>query len=133
MSRQPYVRPMPKASWYLANARYRRYMFREVTCVLVAVYSALLIWAVAALASGSADRWNAFLDSQQNTAMVVFHAVALVYYLVYMTFDWFKLAPKAMALQMGENKVPDSGIIIGHYAAWIVVTLFIFWLAGVFK
>jgi len=123
---------MPKASWYLGNARYRRYMLREVTCLLVAVYCALLIWALAALASGSADRWDAFLASQQNTAMIVFHTVALVYYLVYMTFDWFKLAPKAMPVQLGENKLPGSAIVIGHYAAWIVVTLFIFWFTGVF-
>ena len=132
MSRQPYVRPMPKASWYMANARYRRYMLREVTCLLVAIYSALLIWALAALASGSADRWDAFLASQQNTAMVVFHVVALVYYLVYMTFDWFKLAPKAMAIRMGENKLPDRAIVAGHYLAWLVATLFVFWLAGIF-
>ena len=132
MSRQPYVRPMPKASWYLANARYRRYMLREVTCLLVGVYCALLIWALAALATGSPDRWNAFLASQQNTAMVVFHAAALIYYLVYMTFDWFKLAPKAMPVQLGENKLPDRVIVIGHYAAWLLATLFVFWLAGVF-
>ena len=35
MSRQPYVRPLPRASWYFGNARYRRYMLREVTCLLV--------------------------------------------------------------------------------------------------
>ena len=132
MSRQPYVRAMPKASWYLASARYRRYMLREVTCLLVAVYCALLIWGLAALSSGSPERWAAFLGAQQNAAMIVFHAIALLYYLVYMTFDWFKLAPKAMPVQLGEKKLPGGTIVIGHYAAWIVVTLFVFWLAGVF-
>lgn len=131
MSRQPFVRPLPKASWYLGNARYRRYMLREVTCLLVGFYCFLMIWALAALAGGSADRWEDFLASQQNPAMIVVHAVALVYYLVYMTFDWFKLAPKAMPAQFGEKKLPDRAIVIGHYAAWVAVTLFIFWLAGV--
>ena len=131
MSRQPYVRPMPKASWYMANARYRRYMLREVTCLLVGLYCALLIWALAALSSGSPERWAAFLAAQQNTAWGVFHAVALVYFLIYMTFDWFKLAPKAMPVQLGENKLPGGVIVIGHYVAWIVVTLVVFWLAGV--
>jgi fumarate reductase subunit C len=131
MSRQPYIRPMPKASWYLHSARYRRYMLREVTCLLVGFYCVLLILALAALASGSADRWNAFLQSQQNAAMIAFHAVALIYYLVYMTFDWFKLAPKAMPVQLGEKKLPGSVIVIGHYAAWVVVTLLVFWLTGV--
>ena len=131
MSRQPYVRPMPKASWYLASPRYRRYMLREVTCLLVGFYCALLIWALAALSSGSPERWGAFLAAQQNSGWIVFHAVALVYYLVYMTFDWFKLAPKAMPLQLGEKKVPDGAIVLAHYAAWAVVTLVVFWLAGV--
>jgi fumarate reductase subunit C len=132
MSRQPYIRPLPKTSWYLNNARYRRYMLREVTCLLVGFYSFLAIWALAALSRGSADHWNAFLQTQQNTGMIVFHAVALIYYLIYMTFDWFKLAPKAMAIQLGENKLSDRTIIFGHYAAWFAVTLFVFWLVGVF-
>jgi len=131
MSRQPFVRPLPKASWYFGNARYRRYMLREVTCLLVGFYCFLMLWALAALAGGSAERWDAFLASQQNTAMLVVHAAALVYYLVYMTFDWFKLAPKAMPFQLGEKKLPDRIIVIAHYAAWAIVTLSIFWLAGV--
>jgi fumarate reductase subunit C len=131
MSRRPFVRPLPKASWYLRNARYRRYMLREVTCLLVGFYCFLLIWALAALAGDSAERWEAFLASQQNTAMLIVHAAALVYYLVYMTFDWFKLAPKAMPVQLGEKKLPDRAIVIGHYAAWAIVTLSIFRLTGV--
>lgn len=131
MSRRPYVRPMPKASWYLQSARYRRYMLREVTCLLVAFYCALLIWALAALSDGSPERWDAFLQAQQNTGMVVVHAIALIYYLVYMTFDWFKLAPKPMPIQLGEKKVPEAVIVLAHYVVWILFTLLVLWLAGV--
>ena len=130
MSRQPYVRPISKTTWYMRNGRYKRYMLREVTCLLVGFYSFLMIWAVAALAGGP-DQWNAFLESQQNLLMVIVHAVSLIYFLIYMTFDWFKLAPKAMPVQLGEKRLPDSAIVIGHYAAWVVVSLFVFWLAGV--
>jgi len=130
MSRQPYVRPISKTTWYMRNGRYKRYMLREVTCLLVGFYSFLMIWALAALAAGP-ERWNSFLESQQNTLMVIVHAVALIYFLIYMTFDWFKLAPKAMPVQLGEKRLPDSFIVIGHYAAWAVVSLFVFWLAGV--
>ena len=132
MSRQPYIRPVSKTTWYMRNGRYKRYMLREVTCLLVGFYCFLIIWALAVLASGSPDRWNAFLESQQNTAMVVLHTVALLFYLVYMTFDWFKLAPKAMPVQLGETRVPALYIVIGHYVAWLVVSAFIFWLAGAF-
>jgi fumarate reductase subunit C len=115
----------------MRNGRYRKYMLREVTCLLVGVYCFLAIWALATLAGGSADSWNAFLASQQNTPMVVFHAFALVFFLVYQAFDWFKLAPKAMPLQLGEKKLPDRYIIIAHYVAWALISLFVFWLAGV--
>jgi fumarate reductase subunit C len=131
MSRQPYVRPVSPTTWYMRNGRYKRYMLREVTCLLVGFYCILAIWGLAALATGSPDRWNAFLASQQNMAMIAFHALALIFYLVFMTFDWFKLAPKAMPVQLGEKKLPDLYIVIGHYLAWIVVTLIVFWLAGV--
>lgn len=130
MSRQPYVRPVSRTTWYLRNSRYKRYILREVTCLLVGLYCFLAIWALAALAAGETS-WNAFLASQQNPLMIGVHAVALVYYLVYMTFDWFQLAPKAMPLQLGEKKVSAATIVAGHYAAWAVVSLLVFWLTGV--
>ena len=130
MNHQPYVRPVSKTTWYMRNGRYKRYMLREVTCLLVGFYCLLFLWALAALAAGP-ERWNGFLESQQNLLMVIVHAIALIYYLVYMTFDWFKLAPKAMPVQLGEKKLPDRVIVIGHYVAWAAVSLFVFWLAGV--
>jgi fumarate reductase subunit C len=106
-------------------------MLREVTCLLVGIYSFLLIWGLAALASNTAMAWNTFLEAQQNPLAVAFHALALVYFLIYQTFAWFTLAPKAMPLQIGEYRLPDRIIVIGHYVAWLVVTALIFWLTGV--
>jgi len=132
MSRNPYVRPVSKTTWYMRNGRYRKYMLREVTCLLVGFYSFFAICALAILAGGSETAWNSFLASQQNGFWVSFHAAALIYYLVFMTFDWFKLAPKALPLQLGEQKAPDWVIVVAHYVAWVAVTLVVFGLAGVF-
>jgi len=132
MSRQPYVRPMSKTTWYMRNGRYKVYMLREMTSFLVVFYSALTIIALVALATDTPDRWNAFLDSQQSTTMMVFHGLALLYFLFFQTFPWFKLAPKAMPVYMGEKKLADHYIIIGHYVVWAVLSVFIFWLAGAF-
>ena len=131
MSRNPYVRPISTTTWYMRNGRYKVYVLRELTSFLVVFYSFLTILALAALAADSPDRWNAFLASQQSTAMIIFHGLALLYFLFFQTFPWFKLAPKAMPVQLGEKKLPDSYIIIGHYVAWVVISAFIFWLAGV--
>jgi fumarate reductase subunit C len=115
----------------MRHGRYRKYMLREVTCLLVGVYCFLTIWALAVLSTGSAERWDAFLAAQQSTPAVVFHAAALLFFLVYQTFDWFKLAPKAMPVWLGENKLPDIAIVLAHYAAWVVATGLVFWLTGV--
>ena len=130
MSRNPYVRPISTTTWYMRNGRYKVYVMRELTSFLVMFYSFLTLFGLAALAA-SPERWDAFLASQQGTGMAVFHALALVYFLFYQTFPWFKLAPKAMPIQLGEKKLPDSFIIIAHYVAWAVISIFIFWLAGV--
>ena len=130
MSRQPYVRPFSKTTWYMRNGRYKVYMLREMTCLLVGFYTFLSIFGLAALAAGS-DQWNQFLATQQNPAMVIFHAIALLYFMFYQTFTWFKLAPKAMPVQLGEKKIPGGIIVIGHYVAWLVLSAVMFWLAGV--
>ena len=130
MSRNPYVRPISTTTWYMRNGRYKVYVMRELTSFLVMFYSFLTLFGLAALAA-SPERWDAFLASQQGTGMAVFHALALVYFLFYQTFPWFKLAPKAMPVQLGEKKLPDSFIIIAHYVAWAVISIFIFWLVGV--
>lgn len=131
MSRNPYVRPMSKTTWYMRNSRYKVYVLRELTSLLVGFYSFLTIFALAALSADSPERWNAFVASQQSTAMAVFHGLALLYFLFYQTFPWFKLAPKAMPVQIGEKKLPGSYIVIGHYVAWVIASAIIFWLAGV--
>jgi fumarate reductase subunit C len=122
---------MSKTTWYMRNSRYKVYVMRELTSFLVAFYTFLTIFALSALSSHSAEVWNDFLASQQSTGMAVFHSLALLYFLFYQTFPWFKLAPKAMPIQVGEKKLPDLFIIVGHYVAWVVLSAFIFWLAGV--
>ena len=131
MSRQPYIRPLSKTTWYMRHGRYKIYMLRELTSLLVGFYTFLTIFALAAMASNSEPLWNEFLLSQQNSAMLVFHAIALLYFLFYQTCPWFKLAPKAMPVQLGEKFLPGYFIVLGHYAAWLVVSATIFWLAGV--
>jgi fumarate reductase subunit C len=131
MSRNPYVRPVSKTTWYMRSGRYKKYMLREVTCLLVGFYSFFTICALGILAGGSAEAWESFLAAQQNGFWIAFHAIALIFFLVYMTFDWFKLAPKAMPVQLGEQKLPDLYIILAHYVAWVAVTAVVFWLAGV--
>ena len=131
MNRRPYVRPVSKTTWYMRHGRYRRYMFRELTCVLVAVYCLLILTALVALMADTPDRWQAFLAGQQHTGWLIFHVLSLLFFTVYQTIDWFKLAPKAMPLQLGGWSVPPGFIIAVHYLGWFIASAVVLWLTGV--
>ena len=55
-ARKPYVRPVPKTSWFLGHARYKSYMLHEVSSLFVGLYMALLIYGLFKLGSGP-DAW----------------------------------------------------------------------------
>lgn len=132
MSRRPYVRPVSKTTWYMKHPRYRGYMLREITCFLVAFYCVLVLVALAAALDPDPARWAQFMAGQQHPAWLVFHAFSLVFFTIFQTVAWFRLAPKAMPLQLGDTVVPPVAIVVGHYVAWAAVSLAIFWIAGVF-
>jgi len=129
MSRKPYIRSVSTTSWWLVQPRYIRYMAREVSCVLIGAYSAVVIIGLLRLSEG-APAWNAFLECLQKPTSVAFHLLALAFAL-YHTTTWFNVTPKAMPIQLGETQLP-GGIIIGaHYAGWLVVSVVILFLVGV--
>ena len=132
MSRRPWVRPVEKATWYLRHPRYRNYMLREATCLLVTVYCVLMLAGLLALATNQPERWDAFLANQQNPIWIIFHTFALVFFTVYQTMAWFRLAPKAMPLSIGQTTLPATAIVAAHYVVWLLVSVVVFWLAGVF-
>jgi fumarate reductase subunit C len=107
-------------------------MLRELTCILAALYCVLLLDALQALASGQPERWDEFLAGQQHMGWIILHAFSLVFFTIYQTMAWFRLAPKAMPLQLGGTAVPAAAIIASHYVAWLAVSSIIFWLAGAF-
>lgn len=118
--RKPYVRPMT-ATWWLSNSFYIRYMLREGTCIFVGGYSLVLLWGVYALKHGEAA-WQGYLQALASPLALIFHGLGLAMALFH-SFTWFGLAPKAMHLQLGDKKVPDSLIEGGHYAAFALACL----------
>lgn len=125
MSRRPYVRPF-RNSWWLAHPRYIKYMARELTSVLIAAYTIVVLLGIARLAEGEAA-YHGFLAAMYHPAAIFFHCLALVCAL-YHTITWFGVTPKAMPLRLGERKVPGQAIIGAHYAALLVVSGVVLWL-----
>lgn len=129
MTPRPYVRVVPRTHWFLRHPRYLRYMAREITCLFIGAYTVLLLVGLARLVQGEAA-WTAFLGALRTPASVVFQLATLCF-AVYHTVTWFNVTPKALPLQLGENFVPGSVIAGAHYVGWVLLSVAVFFAAGV--
>lgn len=128
MSRKPYVREMT-SEWIFRHPRYVRYMVREFSCLFIGGWTLLMVWGLKQLAEGPAA-WAAFLECLKSPASIAFHVLALGF-AAYHSITWFKLTPKALPLQLGEEFVPDAAISGAHFAAWALLSAAVLYLAGV--
>ena len=125
-----YVRPISKTTWYLKDRNYTIHMINELTSVFVAILSLTLLWGIGAVASGP-EAYQAFLDSLSSPGMLLLLWITTIA-MFYHAFAWFKVTPKAMPIQKGEEFVAGSIIAGAHYVVWAVLTLVVLFLAGVF-
>lgn len=130
MPRNPYVRPVSKTTWWMRQGRYKRYIAREVTCIFIGAYMAVLVWGLMRLSQGQ-EAWDAFVAGLLSPVGIVFQLLCLGF-ATYNTVTWFQATPKAMPLMIGEEKVPGKTIIAAHYAAWAGVSLVVLIVVGVF-
>jgi fumarate reductase subunit C len=103
-------------------------MAREVSCVFIAAYCALLLVALKRLGDGR-EAFEAFLQLLATPASMIFHLLVLVF-VVYHSTSWFNVTPKAMPIQIGNGFLPGRIIVAAHYAAWFAVSLLLLLLAG---
>lgn len=129
MSRRPYVQELSRTTWFFKRPRYMRYMAREVTCIFIGIYTIILLVGLARLSEGQIQ-YEGFLAALRQPLSIVFHVLALAFSL-YNSFTWFNVAPKALPIQVGEEFMPDSVVAVGHYVVWVLLSLFIFFWAGV--
>lgn len=123
MSSKPYIREVPKCSWFFRQPRYMRYMAREVTSFFIGAFTLLLVVALKRLAQGPVDFQN-FLDALRSPLGVLFCLAALAA-AIYHSTSWFNVTPQAMPIQRGEEFVPGKMIVGAHYAIWAVVSLIV--------
>jgi len=124
----PYHRK-PSAGWWLRHPGYRRYMLRELTCVLIGAYAVLLIIAVHRLGQDS-DSARSFLEVLGSPAGILFQVIALAFAL-YHTISWFALAPRTMPIWRGEEKLSDVWVKTAHYLLWLLISAgIVAWVGG---
>ena len=130
MSTKPYVRAVPTTTWYFARKRDLVHMAQEVSCIFIGLYAVLLLLGVRALAHGP-EAYQAFLAGLGSPAVLLLQWITLGFAVVH-SVSWFGVTHKAMPIQIGEEFLPGSVIVGGHYAAWAVVSLIVLYFGGVF-
>lgn len=118
----PYHRSMAP-TWWLSNRAYFLFMVRELTSVFIAAYLMLFLLMLHQLAMGR-EAYEAYLRFLAMPGMLAFHVLALAAAL-YHSATWFNLTPLAMAVRLGEKRVPPMIVAGVNYVAWIVVSIVI--------
>ncbi|MEW6687687.1 MAG: fumarate reductase subunit C [Pseudomonadota bacterium] len=129
MSGKPYLRPIT-SEWIFRHPRYVRYMVREFSCLFIGGWTLLAVCGLRALSEGP-EAWATFLGWLKSPASVLLQALTLAF-AVYHSITWFKLTPKALPLQLGEEFLPDRVISGAHFAAWAAVSVLVLYFAGAF-
>lgn len=106
--------------WWLGKAPYALFVAREMTCVPVAFFALVTLWAVHALRAGP-EAYAAFLAWMRTPIFVALNVVAFAAMLFH-SVTWFNLAPKAMVVRIGGWRAPDLLISGSNYLAWLVLS-----------
>lgn len=124
----PVYRPRLANDWWLRHPGYLRYMLRELSCIPIGAFAALLVLALLRLGQGP-EAWQAFRDALASPLAIGWQVIALGF-AVYHSITWFALAPRTMPLRIGVNEVPGMWIAAAHYLVWLVLSVIILLAAG---
>ncbi len=111
--------------WWAKRRSYLLFMLREISCVFVAWFVVYLLLLVRAVGDGP-DSYVQFLDWSANPLVVSLNVVALVFLLLH-AVTWFNLAPRAIVPHVRGRRIPARAVLVGHYAAWFVVSAAVAW------
>lgn len=123
MNHTPYTRPVKK-HWYLKNTAYKTYALREATSIFAGLWMLNLLFGLLRLSQGPIA-WLSWIEWMQHPVMLVFSLVTLGMALFH-TVTWFAIAPKAMPGYIAGIKINPIHVTLGHWAGFIVFSLFVF-------
>ncbi len=112
--------------WWMHRWVDIRFITRELTSGFVAGYAIALLFYVRSVAKGP-EAFTRLSEKLTSPLWIALHTFALVA-LVYHSITWFNLAPKAMVIKAGENRIPNAVIVLMNYAGWAAISVGIVWL-----
>lgn len=112
--------------WWLGRRSYLTFILRELSSVFVGWFVVFFLWLARAVSQGEAA-YRQFLDWSGSPLVLLLNVVTLLF-LVFHAITWFNLAPQAMVVRIGSNRVPGFLIAASNYGAWAVVSALLAWL-----
>jgi len=112
--------------WWLTRWPYLKFILREGSAVFVAWIVIVTLFQIQALTRGAAD-YAEFQNWLRNPFVVLLNVVSLLF-VVFHAVTWFNLAPKAMAIRMRGNRLPNLAISGPNYVAWVVISAAVAWI-----
>jgi fumarate reductase subunit C len=126
VSLNKYYKKKMSILWWTRRISYIRFILRELTSLTVAFFAIVFLFLIRALSNGP-EAYAAYLEALRSPVMIVLHIIAFAG-LIFHSITWFNLAPKAMVIKVGKNRVPGTLIVLANYAGWIVISIVIAWL-----
>ena len=119
---KPYTRAV-SGTWWTRLPYYRWYMLRELSSLFITLYALVLLWGLAALASGRA-RYEAWLDAIASPGWMLFHALAFAL-VCYHSWTWFRIMPKTLP----RLPLPDRALAITGLLGALAASALLLWMA----
>jgi fumarate reductase subunit C len=112
--------------WWAGKWPYVKFILRELSSVFVAWFVIYLLIMVRMVSRGP-EGYQRLLDFSAHPVVLTVNIIAF-FFITFHALTWFAVAPQAIVAHVGKKRVPAILIGASHYAAWLVVSAFIFWL-----
>ena len=111
--------------WWVSKLAHIRFIIREITSVFVAAFAVELLLVVRSIYTGP-QAYTSFLAWLQTPLSLSLHLIGFLFVLFH-SFTWFNLAPKALVIRVGKLRIPDAAILAGNFFGWIAFSALLGW------
>jgi fumarate reductase subunit C len=109
--------------WWLWRRSYFLFILRELSSVSVAWVVVYLLTLVVRVSQGEAA-YRTFLDWSSRPLLLTLNLISLGLIALH-AVTWFNLAPQAMVVHLGRQRLPGSLIAASNYAGLVTVSALI--------
>jgi len=120
-----WYRPRVSVYWWLGQWCYMKFILRELSSVFVAIGVTMTLLQLRALRNG-AEAYARLQHRLQTPAVIALSAISL-FFVVFHTFTWFNLTPRAMMIRLRGKRLPDFLVAAPNYAVWVLVSGAVAW------